>query len=585
MTENRLDSRQSRQRELLDQMTSVTDSPVNNLLRGTNKEITPSLRMRVVSATTLDIDTHLVTNPETHRSHTIAPPNGSFIAPTYPVTVIIPGSNGGSITNSTGSSPVVLSISGTNYRLVGLAINNVGSLSVTLGAEMASLVSPLSYPIFPNGYFAIGMFGVQGNGGGGFNALLDDNVQQFNGGIAAAILNPMTSPGDIIFGGTLGSPLNLPILTGGSPTPGNNGALLEVTSAGIPGWTNTIHNNKTFDSAVAVQGILKVGNPNTRAEQFSVLSAASGYAAWVENTSASTGANGLSVKTAATDASSFVQQWVTSSVVGEVLATGTWHIGSSGGSRTHIVNGSLNVTETITAGTGLTVTSGQIVLPTGSASAPSLAFTGALGLGIYAPSLSGLGFAVGGVFRAELTATGLNVVNSITAGTGLTVTSGVTSITGILDVNSTIINLVANSILPSPFIINGTTSSVTGGAGVIISGTATNPGNNGIFLEGVGGSGAADILVSGDTTFQDSVTISSSLIVNSTSTFNNLITANNGISVNGDVLLVTATAEFTVNAGAIVTLSPPGGTPVYASGDRFLYINSSNQLRYSTTSF
>lgn len=447
MTENRLDARQSRHRDLLDQLANLVDTPVNTLLTATNKEVTPPLRMSVASPTVLNIDTHLVTNPVTHRSHTIAPINGTFSPiPTYPITVTIPGTNGQNITNSTGSAPVALSISGTSfYRFVGLAINGSGSLSVTLGAEGSSL-SSLPYPVFPNGYFAIGMFAVQKNNSNPtFLSLTNANVQQFSGGIAAAILNPMTSAGDIIYGDSIGTPQRLPI--------GTAGQLFEVTAGGLPGWTSTVHGDKTFNNMLAVQGILKVGTPNIHGNPFNLVvsypSSASpdfGYVAWIENTSATSGSNGLSVAVAANDAGTTVQRWLRAGTqnIGEILGTGTWHIGSSGGSQSHIVYGTLTVQQG-------TSTGNQLIVSVGSAATPAITGAADATSGIYFNGTNEIDFAIqgsqvakylsSGLVMNSTSITGASTINStgrITAGNGLTVTTGSVLLNGSTTIQNTV---------------------------------------------------------------------------------------------------------------------------------------------------
>lgn len=58
---------------------------------------------------------------------------------------------------------------------------------------------------------------------------------------------------------------------------------------------------------------------------------------------------------------------------------------------------------------GMTLASGQVVTPSGSASAPAYSFSSDLGTGLYRIGSSNLGFSVGGTNRVQLSSTGLCV--------------------------------------------------------------------------------------------------------------------------------------------------------------------------------
>jgi hypothetical protein len=230
MTQQNFDARQVSSEDTLTQLAAAASNvQLDNLLRSADKETTMPLRMRVTASDTVSIDSHIVQNPEQSRNRTIAPIQGSFTPPTFPITINIPASNGGNITWSTDPGFTALNIpNNLDYALVGVSIQSNGFLNITVGAP-GPVIANLAYPSFPSGRFAIGMFVVQRNGAG-FSALMSAGIYQFNGGIAAAILNPMTTTGDLIYSAdNSGTPARLPI--------GANGQVLNVT-AGLPVWTD-----------------------------------------------------------------------------------------------------------------------------------------------------------------------------------------------------------------------------------------------------------------------------------------------------------------------------------------------------------
>jgi len=90
-----------------------------------------------------------------------------------------------------------------------------------------------------------------------------------------------------------------------------------------------------------------------------------------------------------------------------------------------IGNGSAFVNSTLTAGTGISIsngagsitinaTDGNITLDDGTAAAPSLNFTNEPTTGLFRASANVMGFAVNGVSRATMTATGMTVAGTIT---------------------------------------------------------------------------------------------------------------------------------------------------------------------------
>lgn len=333
MSQQELDARQSILRDLVTELADgVANKEVDDLLRSADRAVTRPLRMRVVSTATLAVDTHLVQNPETNRYHTIAPINNLFTAPTYPVVVTVPASNGGNITNTTGSPGVALNIpTNLDYAWVGLAIANTGQLAVAVGAP-GPVIASLAYPVFPNGKFAIGQFLVQRNGAG-FSALTGSGIYQFDGGIAAAILNPMTTTGDLIYSqDNFGTPQRLGI--------GTTGQLMIVT-AGLPAWTDTIATAKTFSSDATVLGQLKVGT-SADTSPFVIDRNFASYIAFMRNSNTSSAANGLNLQLDGTDPASLVQNWQTGAgSAGAVTGAGRWTFGLTGSALVHTFNGQL----------------------------------------------------------------------------------------------------------------------------------------------------------------------------------------------------------------------------------------------------
>jgi len=187
----RIDSRQSRQRALLDQMALNTDVKLDNLLNLINDELQPPLRLRqsnpdslvlnldAISVTTLD-------GSEGHsRTKTIQPING--VLPTFtPGTVTFPSAGGGSGA-ITASGPTLAAsynlpvLTAGQWLKVLFALNSDGQVALTFGTPGASEAAA-GFPDIDTGTLPIGYISLNTNGSNVVNNITGSRVYQFTGG-------------------------------------------------------------------------------------------------------------------------------------------------------------------------------------------------------------------------------------------------------------------------------------------------------------------------------------------------------------------------------------------------------------------
>lgn len=167
----RLDSRQSRQRALLDQLSNNTDVKLDTLLNLTNDELTQPLRLRQSNPTNLRLNIDSITvktedGAEGHgRTRTIQPISG--VLPSFtPGYVEFPSASGGSITASglTLATSYTLTVSSGNWIKVGVSINTSGQIVLNFGTQGAS-ESAAGAPARTAGTRAIGYVSLQNSGG------------------------------------------------------------------------------------------------------------------------------------------------------------------------------------------------------------------------------------------------------------------------------------------------------------------------------------------------------------------------------------------------------------------------------------
>jgi hypothetical protein len=183
----RLDSRQSRQRALLDQLSNNTDVKLDTLLNLINDELTPLLRLRAANPTTLQlfvdaISIQTIDGGEGHgRTRTIQPISG--VLPSFtPGNVTFPGTSGGSIsaTGLTLAASYTLTVTSGNWIKVGLALNSDGQVILSFGATGAS-ESLAALPEFDTGTLPIGYVSMQ-NIAGTIQNVSSAKIFQFAGG-------------------------------------------------------------------------------------------------------------------------------------------------------------------------------------------------------------------------------------------------------------------------------------------------------------------------------------------------------------------------------------------------------------------
>ena len=198
MTEGKLDVRQSRTRDLLDQIATSVDVNGDNLLRSINKELTPPFAMQVTGTHAIQVGAISVQNPETLENR-IAPPISGEIPFGWTVgNITIPASNNNNITNDTGGPAVLLNITTGHYVRMGISINKLGQIVVTLGDSNLTLASATA-PKIPANTVALG-FAVLQNVGGTIQDVTSASLFTYNSGgsgtgvVEGVILNNQTTP-------------------------------------------------------------------------------------------------------------------------------------------------------------------------------------------------------------------------------------------------------------------------------------------------------------------------------------------------------------------------------------------------------
>ena len=183
----RLDNRQARQRNVLDQVSTNADLKLDTILNLINDEITSPLRLRQSNPTNLrlNIDAISVTTADSGEGHgrtrTIQPIQG--VLPSFtPGYVEFPSASGGSIVASglTLAASYTLTVTSGNWIKVGIALNSDGQVVLTFGTTGAS-ESAAGLPEFETGTLSIGYVSLQ-NSGGTIQNVTGARIYQFAGG-------------------------------------------------------------------------------------------------------------------------------------------------------------------------------------------------------------------------------------------------------------------------------------------------------------------------------------------------------------------------------------------------------------------
>lgn len=187
----RLDSRQSRQRALLDQLSQNTDVKLDQLMNLVNDELQMPLRLRQANPSSLVLYVDPITvktqdGSEGHeRTRTIQPFGG--VLPSFTGgSLNFPGTSGGNITASgiTLATSYTLTVASSQWIKVLLALNTDNQIVLTFGTTGAS-ESAAGLPDIDVGVLPIGYVSMQ-NVGGTIQNVTGARIYQFAGGGSGA---------------------------------------------------------------------------------------------------------------------------------------------------------------------------------------------------------------------------------------------------------------------------------------------------------------------------------------------------------------------------------------------------------------
>ncbi len=181
----RMDARQSRQRSLLDQLSTSTDLRLDNIMDLVNVELTMPIRMkastspnRVLNLGAANIQT---SGTGGHSRNRVLPPVNNTVLSFAGGTVEFPAVSSGSIIGSvTFQSAYTLNITVNQYRKVLVMIDSTNKIALSFGAEGAS-ESAATVPAQLGGTFAIGYVTLQ-NVAGTISNVVNSKIYQFVGG-------------------------------------------------------------------------------------------------------------------------------------------------------------------------------------------------------------------------------------------------------------------------------------------------------------------------------------------------------------------------------------------------------------------
>jgi hypothetical protein len=182
----RLDTRQVISRDALDQIATVTDKKLDDLLRSINSELTMPLRM-VASPTpnlVVNIESIFVSDSTDGTGRTRTIPTISNMLPNFTGgTVTLPADIAtGTVTVSPGTNNTISGIlSNGNFIKMGISLSATGNLSVQFGSEGAT-VTAATIPPNINNAFNIGYIVVEADGSGNIQVVENSDIFQYVGG-------------------------------------------------------------------------------------------------------------------------------------------------------------------------------------------------------------------------------------------------------------------------------------------------------------------------------------------------------------------------------------------------------------------
>lgn len=193
----KLDSRQTRQRSKLDQLSTTTDLRLDAIMNLINDELTMPLRMRANLGAGTDgtpnqnlyIDSIFVKTLDTgvadsghERSRTIPPINGTLPNYTGSGYIAFPTTSGGSITGTglTLDKAYTLTLASGEYVKILVWLNSSSQFGMEIGTPAAS-EALAALPASPTDAFVLGYI-VMNNTAGTISKVLNENVYQFVGG-------------------------------------------------------------------------------------------------------------------------------------------------------------------------------------------------------------------------------------------------------------------------------------------------------------------------------------------------------------------------------------------------------------------
>jgi hypothetical protein len=183
---NKLDNRQSRQREKLDQVSEDLDLRLDSILNLINDELTPPIRLRADTPATrvIYVDSNTVqtfdsTNSTGHKRRKSIPPFQDKIPIFTGGSFTIPSVNGGTISGTILDQSYTLSITVDNFRKMILSLNADGKIVLSFGVQ-STIESTATLPALSSSTFPIGMV-VLKNEGGTIRTVSNEHIYQFIG--------------------------------------------------------------------------------------------------------------------------------------------------------------------------------------------------------------------------------------------------------------------------------------------------------------------------------------------------------------------------------------------------------------------
>lgn len=177
MVESRLDARQSRSRDLLDQLANLSDTDLDALVRGINAELTKPFRLTLSSPYVINVGALSIQNPNTERNNTVPPIVNALPFSWTDGNITVPSVNNNNITNDTGGPTILLNLGAGEFVRMGVSVNGLGQIIITLGDPNTTLNLATVPPITP-GTFSVGYVVLQENAGN-IEAIENEDIFQY----------------------------------------------------------------------------------------------------------------------------------------------------------------------------------------------------------------------------------------------------------------------------------------------------------------------------------------------------------------------------------------------------------------------